>query len=294
MSPGSGRAAGGEAAERWWIVGCGDLGLAVARGVLAEGGEVLGSRREPHCLPAAIRGPAVDLLSGRGLDEVPEAIDVVLLCAAAGRGAGPDGYQALYVDGTRRLVGALHERGARPRLLLFTSSTAVYAQRDGSLVDEESPTEPDDYRGTTMLAAERLVLESGVPAGVLRLGGIYGPGRTGFVDAVRDGRIGVTADGHSAWTNRIHVEDAAAAVRHVAALGEPADRYVVVDREPARRDDVVRWLGARLGVELATAPATAAAAGRGGADRACSSARLQRSGFRWRYPSYREGYGSLL
>ncbi len=278
------------------VAGCGDVGSAAAVRLRETGAVVTGLKRSPHGLPEGVVPLAADLRTGSGLELVPSRTDTLLFTAAVGRGAGPDDYRSLYVDGLRRTLDALAARGAPLSRVVFTASTAVYGQTDGSDVDEDSPTEPEDHRGAAMLAAEEVLRQfAGSHASAscvsLRLGGIYGPGRTYLIEAVRTGRIGLSADGRSPWTNRIHRDDAARALVHVATRSAPASCYVGVDREPARRDDVVRWLAARLGVTPVRDDGSSSF--RSG-DRRCVSARLAAAGFTFRYPSYRDGYEDLL
>jgi nucleoside-diphosphate-sugar epimerase len=100
----------------------------------------------------------------------------------------------------------------------------------------------------------------------------------------------------SVWTNRLHREDCAGALAHLASLPSPAARYVGVDSEPAERNAVLAFIAARLDLPfppLAEAE-TEAAATRGGANKRCRNARLLSTGYRLRYPSYREGYAELV
>jgi nucleoside-diphosphate-sugar epimerase len=137
-----------------------------------------------------------------------------------------------------------------------------------------------------------LLLASGLPATVLRLGGIYGPGRTRLVDEVRSGRA-VCADGAPVYTNRIHRDDAAGALRHLLGPCCADGVWLGVDHEPAERCTVLDWLADRLGVARPRrVPPEEAARERGGSKR-CSSAKLVGSGYRFRYPTFREGYAAL-
>ncbi len=98
------------------------------------------------------------------------APDLIIHCAASGRG-GAEAYQRVYVEGCRNLLATF------PGVpLVFTSSTSVYAQTDGSVVTEASPTLPERDTGLMLLESERLVLGGG--GMVLRRAGIYGPGRS--------------------------------------------------------------------------------------------------------------------
>jgi nucleoside-diphosphate-sugar epimerase len=175
------------------------------------------------------------------------------------------------------------------RLFVFISSTAVYGQRDGEWVDEDSATEPTGFNGRLVLEGERLTLGSGLPAAVVRLAGIYGPGRTRLLDDVRGGRAQCRGDG-PVYTNRIHRDDCAGALQHVLGLPEPDAVWLAVDDEPAARCDVLRWLASRLG-----APAPASVAGPAEPPgRRCRNAKLRRSGWTPRYPTFREGYESVI
>ena len=195
-----------------------------------------------------------------------------------------------HVDGLANLLGALEARRRPPRRVLFTSSTSVFHQRDGSWVDETSPTEPSHHRGRVMLEAEARLARSRLCGVGLRLGGIYGPGRTRLVDSVRAGRA--TWDPRGAqYTNRIHRDDAAAALAHLARLAEPAPLYLGVDDEPAAREAVLRWLAGRLG---APEPRAEPGAGALDAGKRCRNERLRKSGWAPGYPSYREGYAAML
>jgi nucleoside-diphosphate-sugar epimerase len=224
----------------------------------------------------------------------------VLVYAAAADGFTDDAYRAAYVVGLRNVLEALRAACAPLERVLFTSSTAVYAQGDGGFVDETSATEPAGFSGKRLLEAEALLLGSGVTASVLRLAGIYGPGRTRLIDEVRSGRATVPDEGVPAYTNRIHVADCAGAARHLRHL--PAARahgvWLGVDHEPCDRAVVLDWLADRLGVArprrvAAGRDASGAQRGRGGNKR-CSNAKLTGAGYAFRFPTFREGYADVL
>jgi nucleoside-diphosphate-sugar epimerase len=275
------------------IAGCGDVGTALGLALAADGDEVVGLRRRPEALPREIRALRADLTTGHGLDAAARGAELVVYAAAADA-SSDDAYRSAYVDGLRNLLAALRAVRAPIRRVLFTSSTAVYAQRDGSWVDETSPTEPEGFSGRRTLEAESLLLGSGFPATVLRLGGIYGPGRTRLIDEVRSGRATCVA-GESVYTNRIHVVDCAGAARHLLRLPAADGVWLGVDREPTERAVVLDWLADRLGVARPrrVAAAEGASRERGGSKR-CRSAKLAGSGYSYFYPTFRDGYGELL
>jgi nucleoside-diphosphate-sugar epimerase len=256
----------------------------------AAGDLVFGLRRRAGPLPHGIRPLRGDLAGAGEAPALPDGLDVVLYTAAADA-ADEGSYRRAYVDGPRHLLQWLAQQGQRPRRLLFVSSTAVYGQRAGEWVDEDSETAPPTFRGRLLLEGERLVQGSAFPAVVLRLGGIYGPGRTWLLDEVRAGRAAASRAGAPQWSNRIHEADAAGALFHLARLPAPAPLYLGVDCAPAPRDEVAAWLHARLGLPP---PPSAADAPPADGSKRCSNARLLASGYACRYPTFREGYGELI
>jgi nucleoside-diphosphate-sugar epimerase len=275
--------------ERVLIAGCGYVGSALAARLAAEGHEVYGMRRNPAALPPGVRPVAADLRDPATLDDLPTGVTAVFYTAAAD-GGSDDEYRAAYVDGPRNLLAALVARGERPRRVVFTSSTSVYGQAAGEWVDEDSPTEPEGFGGRRMLEGEALVRGGPFPGVVLRLGGIYGPGRTSYIDRVRSGAAECPAE--TTYTNRIHRDDCAGALRHLMLLHAPLPVYVGVDRAPADTCEVMRWLASTLGRPAparATSPATRRRSNKRG-----RSDRLVASGYEFIYPTYREGFAALL
>lgn len=275
------------------IAGCGYVGTALALRLATAGDVVWGLRRLPDTLSPSIRPLAADLTAPETLRSLPTGFDFLFFTAAPDVSSDED-YRAIYVDGLRHLLDALQSQREQIRRVFFTSSTAVYAQSDGAWVDEGSPTEPVHFAGIRMLEAERLVLGGPFPASVLRLGGVYGPGRRGLIERVRQ-ESAVCTDGPPVYTNRIHREDCAGALHHLMALGQPGSVYIGVDHEPAEEPAVLRWLAAQLGVSPPRVQAPSrAAAGRQRGNKRCRNTKLVESGYVFRFPTYREGYAPLL
>jgi nucleoside-diphosphate-sugar epimerase len=276
------------------IAGCGYVGAALAECLVAEGHVVWGLRRDPKGLPPAVRPLAADLTDPGTLRNLPSGLELVFYTAAPDR-LDDAAYRSIYVDGLLHVLDALQHQGQKPRRVFFTSSTVVYAQSGGEWVDEASATEPTHFSGMHMLEAEGLVRSGPFPATVLRLGGIYGPGRVGLIERVRRGEA-VCIDGPPTYTNRIHRNDCVGALQHLMSFPQPEDLYLGVDYEPAEECVVLRWLAGRLGVP----PPRVEKPGMGGAQRRragnkrCRNARLVASGYVFRYPTFRDGYGALL
>lgn len=271
------------------IAGCGDLGTEAGLRFAAAGHEVIGLRRSPEKLPGEIRGVRADL--SQEVPALPADAGIVVIALAADAST-EEAYRAAYVDGLSHVLDAVDRQAVPPRRILFISSTAVYPDAGGAVVDESTPTEPTRFSGKILLEAEELLFSRAgeSQAVVLRLGGIYGPGRTRLVDQVRSGKAVIPSQ--PKHTNRIHRDDAAAMIVHVATMEQEPDAvYVGVDNESAELGDVLRFLAKEL--RLPEPPAGPASDG-GPGDKRCSNQRLLSTGFTFTYPSYKEGYRAIL
>lgn len=274
------------------IVGCGDVGSRLAKRLLAHGWQVGGLRRHVEGLPEGVQPIAADLHEAHCPTAWPRRTpDYLIYCVAASQ-HDEAGYRAAYIDGLRHVLDWLQAHGQRPRRLFFVSSSSVYGQQAGEWVDETSATEPQGYSGRLMLEAERLALDSGLPATVARLTGLYGPGRQWLLGQVRQGyRVTETPP---LYGNRIHVDDAAGLLDFLVQADVQdvplQTLYLGVDDAPAPLAEVVDWLRQRLGV---TEWSDQQRVRRTGSKR-CSNARARALGWAPVYASYQEGYGALL
>ncbi|POA22686.1 NAD(P)-dependent oxidoreductase [Pseudomonas sp. FW300-N1A1] len=274
------------------IAGCGDVGGRLATQLLSLGWEVHGLRRDISRLPEGVIGVAGDLFN----EDCPAtwpvgAVDYLVYCAAA-TDHDEAGYRAAYVQGLQHVLGWLNDYGQVPERLLFVSSSSVYEQQDGEWVDETSPAQATSYSGRVMLEAEQVALASGFPTSLVRLTGIYGPGREWLLTQVRRGyRVVVDPP---LYGNRIHVDDAAGLLAFLLNADHQGvaldDCYIGVDDAPAPLAEVVDWLREYLGV---TEWAEDASVRRTGSKR-CSNARAKALGWTPRYPGFREGYAAIL
>ena len=274
------------------IAGCGDIGSRMATQLLANDWQVYGLRRSIERLPAGVIGVAGDLFSEQCPAQWPSGeIDYVVYSAAATE-HDEAGYQAAYVDGLKHTLSWLKQHGQKPKRLLFVSSSSVFAQKDGEWIDETSPARATNYSGRIMLDAEQVALNSGIAASVVRLTGIYGPGREWMLGQVRKGyRVAIDPP---MYGNRIHADDAGGLLAFLLEAdrqGEALDDcYIGVDNAPVPLAEVVGWLRERLGVTEWAAETSTRRAG----SKRCSNARAKALGWEPRYSSYREGYAEIL
>lgn len=274
------------------IAGCGYVGTALGLRLAGAGHAVWGLRRNAAALPDPIRPLPGDLADAGGLPPLPEDLDTVFYTAGA-NGFTEAAYRAAYVDGPRRLIDAITAGGRRPARLIFTSSTGVYGDADGAWLDEDSPAAPARFSGRVLLEGERVVGGGPVPGVVLRLGGIYGPGRARLVATVRDGSAACVA-GRTTYLNLIHRDDCAGILHHLMDLADPAPLYLGVDHEPMERCALLRWIAAEIGAPPPpVVPGEPGDEPQRGGNRRFRNGRITRDGYEFRYPTFRDGFATL-
>ena len=270
------------------IVGCGDLGCTFGQDLVAQGYQVAGVRRTAAALPGGIASFAADVTNSATLLPLAQLRPTILVYSVAASEQTDASYQAQYVTGLKNTLETLAPSGSL-RHAFFVSSTRPYGQSTSALLDEASVPQPADFGGRRLLEAEALLAGTPFPTTVLRLSGIYGPGRSRML------RLAANPDSwpqQNGWTNRIHRDDAAAFIAFLvkrALDGEsPEPCYIVTDSAPVPQHEVLHWLAGEMGHPAHVAmPATS-----GG--KRLSNARMLATGFRLRYPTYREGYAKEL
>jgi nucleoside-diphosphate-sugar epimerase len=285
------------------IVGCGYVGSAVGRSLVKDGHDVIAVRRTPSAEIEVEPGSGrltslvADVTDADQLSRIGGAYDWVVNCAAAGGGGEAD-YKSVYVTGNRNLLEWLGRSGAQAKYV-YTSSTSVYGQDDGSTVDEQSAAEPAAATGKILLEAEKMVLgkgrELGVPTIVLRLAGIYGPGRGYWFKQFVSGQAVIEGSGERVL-NMVHREDAAGAIIAALAKGRAGEVYNVVDDEPVTQLAFFLWLADTLHKPLPPrASAFETVRKRGVTDKRVSNSKLKTElGYRFQFPTFRQGYADEI
>lgn len=261
------------------VAGCGDVGLRLARRLRDGGHQVLALRRSPIAAEPGLESRAVDVLALQPSELAHWRADAaVSLLAPDQRDA--EGYRRAFGQAPLRLHAALDHPA---RWLVVTSTAVMGGGADGGWIDETTCSAPDAWNGR-LLAEIEAELQQRLPGLVLaRPSGLYGPGREWML---RRARAGDSGDGH--YTNRIHVDDCAAALAHLLSLPSPAPVYALSDDAPAPECAVLAFLRAQL--QLPPLPAPSAIGG----GRRISNRRLRDSGFALAYPDFRAGYAALL
>lgn len=279
------------------IIGCGYAGTAVGTELIRAGHEVFAlTRSENRSEELRSRGfhPLVaDVTRPEDLGRIEPRFDWIVNTVSSSEG-GVEDYRAVYYQGTANLLRWLET--APPRKFVYTSSTSVYGQTDGSLVKESSAAEPASEMGRVLRATEDLLLEAArnkqFPAIILRVAGIYGPGRGHlFLQYLKDeARLAGAGD---RLLNMIHRDDVANCIVSALKSGRPGEIYNAVDDEPVPEIHFFRWLSETLGKRMPPHAATGEepARKRPLTHKKVSNRKLRMElGCALRYPTFRQGY----
>ena len=296
------------------IFGCGYLGSRVAKLWRSAGEHTIAFTRRDDPTQEMIEAGT---FTGQADVTKPETLHWLLQSLALGgtpvesllyavgfdRTAGPD-IHSVYADGLRNVLAALPESVTRA---IYISTTGVYGTAGGGWVDEETLPDPHRDGGKASLAAEEILRAHplGKRSAILRLAGIYGPGRVPYLDKLKANEP--IAAPSAGWLNLIHVDDAARIVvdidRWLAGRDASDGPHVfcVSDGVPAVRGEYYAEAARLIGApppQFTTPPADSPAAARAGADRRVSNAKLfawmEEAGISLQYPSYREGLAQIL
>jgi nucleoside-diphosphate-sugar epimerase len=270
------------------IIGCGDLGGEVASRLVRLGIEVAGVRRSGHATEG-VRLICADVTQAESLEVlVPLQPQILIYCVAA-NGQTDAQYKAHYVDGLQNVL-ATQVDNPKLKHVFFVSSTRVYGQKTEAVLDESMPAIPADFGGERLLEAEHLFNSLACNSTILRLSGIYGPGRLRMINLAKSPEKWPL---QNSWSNRIHRDDAAAfmvfLVQQVLADTPILDCYIVTDSKPATQFEVLNWIALKMQPSVAIARQAEIAGGK-----RLSNQTMLRTGFILQYPDYQIGYQALL
>jgi nucleoside-diphosphate-sugar epimerase len=291
-------APGNFAGKRLVVLGCGYVGSAFAREAVARGMRVTAlTRNEAKASPlreAGIETVVADLADQNWHGHIPGGADFVVNCVSSG-GGGIEGYRRSYLQGMTSVVAWMRSCGPAG-VAVYTSSTSVYPQGGGVRLDESAELDRATERPGVLIAAEEALLGAEDAAArrvVLRLAGIYGPGRHHLLEQVRAGEVAGRGDFH---LNLIYRDDLCQALWAVLGSAAREEIFNVADDGAATKGEIVAWLAARLG--LASPRFTGEPAGGRRPvtpDRIIGNAQLKTAlGWRPLYPTFREGYEKIL
>jgi nucleoside-diphosphate-sugar epimerase len=279
------------------IVGCGYVGLPLGVELLRQGHEVFALRRsstgESELVGAGLKPLTADITKPEDLVKLGGPFDWVVNTVSSTRG-GTEDYRQVYLQGTRHLLDWLSPMGVQK--YVYTSSTSVYGQTDGSTVKETSPTEPSSPTSGVLVETEKLLLEAAqsrnFPAVILRVAGIYGPERGHLFLQYLRGEARMAGKGERI-INMIHRDDLVNAILAALKSGRPGEVYNAVDDEPVAQIHFFRWLSESLGKWMPPFAGNEEIGERkrGLTQKRVSNRKLRMElGVQLKYPTFRQGY----
>ena len=279
------------------IIGCGDLGGEVARQLVALDIETFAVRRSAT-QSYGVTYIQADVTQTASLETLKTIQPEILIYCVAASGQTDAQYKAQYVDGLRNVL-ATQSDNSNLKHVFFVSSTRVYGQsyeNTDKLIHETDAAIAIDFGGYRLLEAEDLLLPLGCSNTVLRLSGIYGPGRLRMINLAKSPERWPL---QNSWTNRIHRDDAAAFIVFLVrqALAAPVvsrtmgkrSCYIVTDSKSVSQYEVLNWLAGKLHVST---PSNVNLPIEGG--KRLSNKAMLATGFTLQYPDYQAGYQTLL
>ncbi|MSU40540.1 MAG: SDR family oxidoreductase [Pedosphaera sp.] len=281
------------------IIGCGYVGVPLGAALAQCGHSVFGLRRSAvaadELRTAGITPLLGDITRPETLAALPGKFDWVINTVSSGKG-GAQEYRAVYLEGTQNIIDWLAPQS--PQKFIYTSSTSVYAQTDGEVVDESSATEPTGETSRLLVETERLLLDAArtcnFPAVILRVAGIYGPTRGHLFQQFLRDEARITGDG-SRLLNMIHLDDVVGSIIAALERGRAGDVFNVADEEPVSQLEFFHWLAATLNKPLPPSAVEDAQRKRGVTNKRVSNARLKSAlGYTLKHATFREGYAAEM
>ncbi len=279
------------------ILGCGYVGRPLAESLTKQEHEVVAATRSTdiheELKQAGIEPAVADVTKPETLTALKGPFDWVINTVSSSKG-GADTYKEVYLEGTRNILSWLKE--SPPTKYVWTSSTSVYAQTDGSLIKEHTETEPATETSKILVETENLLLKAAkddsFPAIILRVAGIYGPERGHlFLQYLKDeAKMSGRPD---RLLNMIHVDDVVGVIEAVLKGAKGGEIFNTVDEEPVSQTRFFRYLSETLGKPMPPAadPAEETKRKRALTHKKVSNRKLlMELGYQFKYPNFRKGY----
>ncbi|MDA8944337.1 hypothetical protein N9I32_03145 [Porticoccaceae bacterium] len=271
------------------FIGCGDIAQRAASEMQARY-KCFGLRRQPDNLPNYIQPIKGDATNAEQLLSVAsEGFDIWIATITPGEFT-EQAYKDSYLAVAKSISSTISQLQKAPRLVLWVSSTSVYGDFKGDWVSELTQPEPNTFSGKILLAAEKIIQQIPCETSVIRFSGIYGPGRTRLLGQVLAGKGRPSSP--EQWSNRVHADDCGGILSHLVEYGLSGDsllpEYLASDSSPVTQHEIRQWLAEQLTVSLVEEEVKASST------RRCDNSRLLASGYQFKYPTFKEGYGSLI
>ena len=271
------------------FIGCGDIAQRAFK-LIADRFYCCGIRRNPHKVHSSINVITADASDAQQLLEVASQGFDIWVATITPTGYSRDAYKESYLAVAQSIADTVDALPHPPKLIIWVSSTSVYGDNNGQWVDEATKPNPATFSAKILLQAEKIIQNLSCSSTVVRFSGIYGPGRTRLLKQVQEGKGRLKTP--EQWSNRIHADDCGGVLAHLIdffATDKPMEQvYLASDSEPVTQHDIRKWIASCLSIDLIEEPVDI------GQVRRCSNRLLLRSGFNFKYASYKEGYAALI
>lgn len=272
-----------------YLAGCGQLGLSLGKQLQNDGNKVVGLKRSP--IKADLPITSMDLSDSAAVAKLPLDADVIVFTVTPSD-SSEVGFRQVYETILENMVDYA-KRHQKPPLFILVSSTGVYGQQNGEWVDEQSETKPVEVSGRWILRGERYLQEQLDNHLTVRFSGIYGEERTWLIKKSQSGEP--CQANPPMWTNRIHEADCVGILYFLIQKYQRGEKllpvYLCSDDLPVSSYDVRQFICQQLNIasppikteNLSTA-----------CNKRCHNELIKQAGYHFIYPTYREGYASVL
>ena len=287
-----------------FIFGCGYLGSHLAKVLIEQGysvGALTRNKQTAHKLLAiGAQEVIVSQIESEDWHSMIKKDYTIILNCVSSAGGGIDGYRKSYLEGQRSVLNWL--KGKVVETYIYTSSTSVYPSDSGEWVDEASETiSGTKCPASILVESEKAILENSSLFKnyfILRLSGIYGPGRHYLLDQLNRGDIIAGSGSH--YLNMIYLQD----IVHMLCelmfgnCSIPSGIYNLSDDEPVIKQELADWLGRKLNIGSPTFDSEKLSKrhlirNSKPKNRRISNQKL-RAYLNLKYPTFREGYQAIL
>jgi len=279
------------------IIGCGYVGEALGQRLIALGHDVTGVRRSlDHNARLArfgIHPVNLDITAQGALAKLDGQYDWVIIAASSSQ-AGEKAYKKVYGLGSENIARWLQT--AETQAVVFISSTSVYRQRNGVWVSENEARPPENGTSKILWEAEQTMSATKPPATILRSSGIYGPNRGHLFRRFMSGNAAIEGEGKR-YLNMVHRDDLVGSIVSALELAKDSGLYNITDDEPVTQFSFYKWLSEATGRPIPPFvpepdPYTRM---RGLTNKRVSNKSFKEIyGFKYKYPTYREGYSEEI
>lgn len=268
------------------IIGCGDIGGAVASQLLDEGHQVTGLKRSIQDDLSGVSFIQADITKPEELSNLPSDFDqVIYILSPSDRSIS--GYEAVFKLGVDNVLNWF--KGQKENVAFtFVSSSRVYGQNKGERLNESSTTEPTDGRGKILLEAENKFLGFNNQTTIVRFSGIYGRSNY-FINQLKKGAEIQKEPAY--YTNRIHRADCIGVLSFIANKKSDSSAmngvYLATDDDPAPKWDVACYLADVYSIEQ---PAALMLNKEADCNKRLTNNHLKAAGYQFKYKNYKQGY----